>query len=135
HESNAVAHPKHLLALIRDQYDLTLENAYELVFGGVPMTLARPATRRQAGDVDAELGQTSGVPDAASEPPDAGFVVRSRVPGSGDRFHLIEIYSARHPAPLQSKATAEELNSTGRVRRLVYGVTAVTPSLPYTSIE
>jgi hypothetical protein len=69
-KSGGVAGAEDFLAAIGHQHDLAREDIDELVAGGVPVALARPRARRQAQQVDAELGQPGRVaePGAGARP-------------------------------------------------------------------
>src|SRR6267154_586966 len=56
-----VAGAQCFLTLVGHEHHLAGEDIDEFVFVAVPMTLARPGTRRQATQVDAELGQPGGI--------------------------------------------------------------------------
>jgi hypothetical protein len=46
-ESCGIPRAQHFFAPVGDEYDLAEENIDKLVLAGMPMTLARPRTRRQ----------------------------------------------------------------------------------------
>ena len=59
-KAGAVAGPELLLTAVVHEYDLATQYVDELVLVRVPVTLARPATRRPAHEVDTELPEPFG---------------------------------------------------------------------------
>ena len=62
--SRAVARAQLLLARIGDEDDSALEHVHELVLERVPMSKGRLAARSERHDIDAEVREPAGVPQA-----------------------------------------------------------------------
>lgn len=82
-EAGTVAGPQHVLAGLADQRHLAFEHVDELVLGAVPVALRRPRARRQAQQVDAELGEAGGIAEPGPLARPAGLVIGRRVERAG----------------------------------------------------
>src|SRR6185503_360184 len=60
-KGRAIAGTQQRFAAVLDQRHFTFENIHELVLVAVPVALARPATRRQGRQVDAEIAKPARV--------------------------------------------------------------------------
>ncbi len=74
-EAGDVARRQQFLAIVRHQHHLAFEHIDQLVFGRMPVPLARPGSGRQAQEVHSELGQAGGIPQTPALARRAGFIM------------------------------------------------------------
>src|ERR1700730_11041292 len=89
-ETGAVASAERLLTLSRDQNQLSLEHINEFVLGFVPMTLARPGSRRESRHIDAELSQPCRIAEAVARALATRGIIGSRIARAGDQRRRIK---------------------------------------------
>ena len=107
-KGRAIAGAQHRLAAILDQRQLAFEHVDELVLVRMPVALARPVARRQAHEIDAEIGKPAGVAQPLPHALGAGRVEGRRIArafafrhggdvdlGHGRFQHLIEFWRSR----------------------------------------
>src|SRR6185503_15254359 len=63
-KGRAIARVQHSLAAVLYERQLAFEYVDELILVTVPVTLTRPATRRQSHQIDAEIAQTPRLPQS-----------------------------------------------------------------------
>ena len=78
-KGRAIAGAQHRLAAVFDQRQLACEHIDEFVFVRMPVALARPIARRQAHQIDAEIGQPAGIAEALADALSTRRVERRRI--------------------------------------------------------
>src|SRR5690606_1780712 len=90
-ETAAVTRAQQRVAMRRDQHYLAPARGHELVLGRMPMAPARPGARRQAQQVDPELGQAGGIAQAHALARGAGRIVGRRIAAARADRKLLDI--------------------------------------------
>jgi len=106
-KARAFARTQDLLPDVGDEDDFALEDPDELVFGLVPVPLARPGARRETEKIHAELAKTGGVAKTPTHAIAAGDVVGCGIARS-PRYGCLGDADFRHGMSIQRVAGGDD---------------------------
>src|SRR3954468_6437259 len=95
-ESGAVAAAKHLFTLVRDQRHFAREHINKFILRTVPMTLARPFSRRKSQQIHSELRESGSISQRLAFATSTRFIVWRGIAGADATRDGVEIEFLAH---------------------------------------